>query len=274
MSASIQTSAPNSEMSSWQESPLFHLTRLCVIFSQQVFNSAPKGCLHWDEDETASEIIIGGSAPIHTDTLEKRPCVVAVRSQCGWAGIGLDQMRDLDIKTGARVVTDMISGNMTMNCISRVEAEADQIAWVLSQNFWVLRYVLLKLGFHDIGQRIQVLAPSPPGQLIQGDTEGEMINVPVVIPFHFQHTVTVQEQGLDLLKKMEMTLATRSPELIRPTNMRTPWGTALIQVDGNPTEHQNIKGRVNHPAIRGRPLQPVDRPDVGSSPLSIEVKVD
>ena len=52
-SSKVQTSAPplaSDEVSSWGENPLFHVTRLCLAFLQNLFKQAPKGSFHWDSD--------------------------------------------------------------------------------------------------------------------------------------------------------------------------------------------------------------------------------
>ena len=278
-SSAVQTAAPQLAGSSWADNPLEHLVRLCVIFAQELWREAPRGFFHWDEDQEHTEITITDDAPISPDVAEKRPAIVTVRSQTGWAGIGLDQMRDLKIRTGERVITDLLSGNVTLNCMSRVKTEAEYIAWVTANHFWVLRYILLKLGFHDIGQRIQVTAPSPPGAIISGDTEAEIVNVSVVVPFHFQHTVKVTEEGLVVLKKMETTVQTRAWARIKPTDhlLEGGWGTGIDQTDGTRAKHQNLRGNISPPSFRQRKLVPVvPRPYPGgeSKPIGVTVKID
>lgn len=282
MTSRVQADDSNVVESSWANNPLDHLTRLCAIFVQELWKSAPKGqgCFHWDQDDLVTELTITDDAPISPEVAEKRPSIVLVRSQTGFAGIALDQMRNLSIKTGAKVVTDLLSGNMTFNCLSRVKTEAELIAWITGSHIWVLRHILLKLGFHDIGQRIQMMAPSPPGAIIQGDTEAEIVNVPVIVPFHFQHTVRVQDTGLKLLEKMEMTIQAQRGSTIKPTDhlMQGGWGTGLYQQDGSRVKHQNLRGNnIRPPSIRGRQLVPtIEKPYPGgtSSPVNVTLEID
>lgn len=278
-SSVVKTSAPQLEGSSWADNPLEHLVRLCVIFAQELWKEAPKGFFHWEQDDEHTEMTITDDAPISPDVAEKRPAIVAVRSQTGWAGIGMDQMQELKIRTGERVITDLLSGNVSLNCMSRVKTEAEYIAWVTANHFWILRYILLKNGFHDIGQRIQVMSPTPPGAIINGDTEAEIVSVPVVIPFHFQHTVRVSEEGLSVLKNMELSLQTRAWSVIKPTDqlMEGGWGTGLDQQGGTRAKHQNLRGNISPPSFRQRKLVPVtERPYPGgaSSPQSVAVEID
>ena len=188
------------DMSAWGENPLFHLTRLFITFLQELFGQAPVGSFHWTEDDTMTELIISDETPLHMEVIQKRPAIVTVRSGVAWAGIGLDQLMGKSIKTGEEIFTDMISGNMTLNCMSRVSVDAEYLAWLCSRHVWILKHTLMKWGFHKVGEQIQVLGRSPAGQIVSGDTEGEVILVPVVIPFHFQWMERIQEKDLPLLR--------------------------------------------------------------------------
>jgi len=279
VSVSVPTVAPAPRGSSWAENPLEHLVRLCLIFLQELWKEAPPGNFKWDPDETMTELLITDDAPIEPEVIEKRPAIVSVLSQCGWAGIGLDQLQSLSIRTGERVHTDMISGNITMNCLSRVKTEAQLIAWVTANHFWVLKYILMKLGFHKIGEQTQILAASPPGALISGDTEAEIVNVAVVIPYHFQHSVTVSEEGLRVLNRIEQTITVMMANPSKPTNQLAEggWGTGLYQSDGKRAEFQNMKGRnIRPPTFRGRPLAPRNYIGGGKAdpPLQVTVEIN
>lgn len=262
MTASVPITTPAPTGSSWVDNPLEHLVRLCLIFLQELWKEAPPGNFKWDPDEIVSELLITDDAPLEPEVIEKRPAIVSVLSQCGWAGIGLDQLQNLSIRTGERIHTDLISGNITLNCLSRVKTEAQLIAWVTANHFWVLKYILMKLGFHKIGEQTQILAASPPGALISGDTEAEIVNVAVVIPFHFQHSVTVNDTGLKVLERIENTITVSMANPSRPTNqlMAGGWGTGLYQQSSGGAQRaqfQNMKGNIRPPTFRGRPLTAV-----------------
>lgn len=281
MSSTVQTSeaAPRGPTSSWGEDPLTHTTRICLVFLQQIFKSAPRGHYQWDEDEEHTQIIIQDEAPIDAEVVNKRPAIVSVMSGVQWAGIGLDQIRDLNLRTGSRVHTDMISGNMTFNCLSRVKTSCRQIGWLVGRHFWILRRILHLAGFHDIGQRIHVGAVSPPGAIISGDP-GEIRNVPVTVPFFFQWTEQVTEHNLQVLNAVTTNLGVASNRTIRTTDHELPGGTgtAITDSTGNYVRFPNIRG----PGMRGRQLitQPVDeiiepeRPGSNPSdePLNITVE--
>ncbi len=277
MSDKVQPSAPieSGALSSWSTSPLRHLMRLNILFLRELFSAAPKGYWHWEDDEEATEIIITKDVPVDEEVVMKRPVIAVVRSAVGWSGLGMDQMLHEDVKNGERTHVDMISGNLTYNCIARVPDEAEQIAWLVATHVWLLRRVLLKLGFHDIGQRCQVMAPTPPGALVQGAAKEETINVPAFTTFQFSWGAQVLEQDVPILKSVETNLTAAVQEAYSPTNimMEGGWGTGLSQVDGRPVEFQNIKGRINPPSIKGRPAQVTEiLSSQEGDPLSITVK--
>jgi len=259
MSDEVIPSAPLSPgaLSSWSTSPLRHLQRLTLLFLRELFKAAPEGYWHWEDDEEKTEIIITRDVPVEEAVVMKRPVIALVRSAVGWSGLGMDQLLHEDVRTGERTHVDMMSGNLTFNCLARVPSEAEDIAWLVASHVWLLRRVLLKLGFHDIGQRCQVFAPSPPGSLVQGAAKEETINVPAVTPFQFSWGAKVLEEDVPVLQAVETRLTAAVGDAYKPTNIRMSegWGTGVSQVDGNPVEFQNIKGNVRPPSIRGRPAQ-------------------
>jgi hypothetical protein len=231
--------------------------RLNILFLRELFKAAPKGHFHWEDDEEATEIIITKDVPVDEEVLHKRPVIAVVRSAVGWSGLGMDQLLHEEVKTGERSHVDMISGNLTYNCIARVPDEAEQIAWLVATHVWLLRRVLMKLGFHDIGQRCQVLSPTPPGALVQGAAKEETINVAAFTTFQFSWGAKVLEQDVPILRSVEANLTTAVQDAYRPSStlMEGGWGTGLSQVDGRPVEFQNIKGNIRPPSIKGRPAQ-------------------
>jgi hypothetical protein len=220
MTSTIQTTNPilgDEEISSWVDNPLFHVTRICLAFLQGLFSYADKGFLRWTSDPEETDIIITDSAPIEAESVNKRPAIVSVRGPVRWAGIALDQLAHYDFKTGERTHTDLLSGFMTFNCLSRKKVPAELMAWVTGRHCWILRRMMLRQGFHDFGQKIEIGSPSPPGGIIQGTTDPEIINVPVMVPYHFQYQDTIGERDLAVATEFEMQLSTISPEPVAPT---------------------------------------------------------
>lgn len=273
-SASVQASKADFEkLIEWDENPLFVATRTCLVFLQALFSDAPKGCFHWEADDEQTDIIITDDAPLHTEVIEKRPAIVTVRSATAFAGIGLDQLEYLDIKTGAESHTDLISGNLTFNCLSRVKVQAEYLGWQVARHIWIFKHYLMKQGFHKIGEQIQMLSPSPPKSLIQGDTESEVVNVAVVVPFHFQWRDIIMQQDLQKMEAIQTNMQVNMADVIRPdVTTRVPLrGTAPY------AEREVLKsGKLQPPSIRGKRLEPVIRPgsQPADPPLTVNIKID
>lgn len=268
---SVQTSRFSFEdMINWDENPLFVATRTCIVFLQTLFSYAPKGQFHWSDDDEHSDLVITDDAPVHVEVVEKRPAIVTVRSASAFAGIGLDQLEYMDIKTGAESHTDLISGNLTFNCMSRVKVQAEYLGWQVARHIWIFKHYLMKQGFHKIGEQIQMLSPSPPKALIQGDTESEIVNVAIVVPFHFQWRDIIAEEDLTLMQAVETTMQVHMKDVIRPdTTTRLPLrGTSPYAV------REVYGGKIQPPSIRGKRLEPVQYPGSQPSdpPLSVTVK--
>jgi len=166
VSSTIKTSqrlTATESLSSWEEDPLTHALWVTLNFLQTLFSYADEGTFRWLPDRKNSEIIITQENPIESEVINKRPTIIAVMGQSAFAGIGLDQLADYDFKTGARKHTDIISGRITLNCISRKLTPARKLAWLVARHCWIMRRVMLKQGFHDFGQRNMVLSATPPG---------------------------------------------------------------------------------------------------------------
>ena len=259
------------EISSWGENPLFHLTRLCLIFLQELFKNAPEGSnFKWDEDDELTRLYITDETPINNEVIEKRPAIASTRSGFAWAGLGLDQLRNERIRTGEQVFTDMLSGHITFNCMCRVAVESEYLAWIVSRHIWIFRHLLMKLGFHKIGEGQQILGRTPAGALISGDTEGEIINVPVVVPVHFQWTEKVQEKDLPLMNSVETSLlATMARRISEPHSKPPLSGTAV-----RPRITDYKKGIINPPSIKGKLIEPTEQlPGGQPDPDGITIKV-
>jgi hypothetical protein len=264
-------------VSSWGENPLLHVTRLCLSFAQSLFAQAPRGegCFFWDADETQTEVLITDKAPLESEMVGHRPAIVFIRSPMAFAGAAMDQMQSMNMATGERKHTDLLSGNATYNCVGRHKNTAEYLAWILARHCWILRRIMLKSGFHDFGQRIQLMSASPPGALIQGAVEGEAYNVPVVVPFYFQWQDTITQQELRKAEAIEVQMQTAGFGARRVT---------AAALDGSPGPGMRgsalgartgpkLSGSLKPPSLGGRPLavEALERvPD--SQPLTLKIR--
>lgn len=215
MSARIPTGLPPPQ--GLGEDPLLAYTRMFVRFLQLVFASFEKGSYQWSEDASTSDIVIQGEATVSLEVVEKRPAIVVGRGPAAFTNVSLDQFAGplLDPKTGKltrnldldgnRRHTDLLSSVMTYNCLSREGLEAQRLAWTCAYATRALKKVLMKAGLHRVGEELQVGAESPPGSIVQPDSN-EIVMVSVSVPIFFQQTWTVGPADKTLLTRVTMAL--------------------------------------------------------------------
>jgi hypothetical protein len=271
-SNTVRTSAiriGSDEWSSWAENPLFHISRVCLGFLQGLFSEAPKGCFHWVADREQSEIVITDDLPIDYDVVNKRPAIASVRSATAFGNVAMDNMMETNLKTGSRLCTDLISGHITFNCLSRTKVEADNLGWLVGRHIWIFRHVFLRSGFHEFGLGIQIGAPSPAGLLVSGAGDTEILTVPVTSPFRFQWTERITPLNTTTVGSMEFTMCSRIQALTGITEaaegpgstgpgMR---GTAIgARYSNQMNSLRSSRGRIRGPSIRGRVIQRAPMP--------------
>jgi hypothetical protein len=243
---------PSSSLVNWAEQPLLLIRKICLSFIQGLFEQADQGCFHWNESLEETEIVITDESPIKLDVVGKRPAISTVRGQVAWGKTSLDEMQSRNMATDQIKHTDLLSGNMTFNCCSREPLETEYIAWVVANHTWLLRRLIMKYTpVHEFGRGQAVGAPSPAGAIVSGDTEGEWICTPVMVPFFLQITGKVTPLNLTLLKAIEARFNLRGGAQIGPTGVR---GQATKEnTAGSPAPGEEVN--VRPPTIRGRPIR-------------------
>jgi len=229
------------------EDPLFHYTRIYLLFLQGLFQQFPSGCYRWSPSEDDTEIMITDQAPIPRDRIEQRPAIVTMRGPAQYANISLDQMRNVDSQTGMKERTDLVACTMTLNCMAKVGIEAQRIAWIVMRHIRTFKTLIQKSGFHKIGDNLSVGPESPAGSLVQPEPDSELVNVVVQSPFFFQWTERVTPTDAPLVQNIE-------------AHMRA--GTLPPAAISTKVWERDVQA--NRPTIRGRPVEgrsvPIDRP--------------
>lgn len=210
---------------SFKYTPLEALRNLFVGFCQGLFNAAPPGCYHWDEDPHTTEIIIQDEAPVKEEVMQKRPLITITRGPIQAYGFGLDDLLKYEADIDKKTKSVLVPGTMTINCCSRVQLEAENLAWVVFEHIWLLRDLLMKAGLFDTGRNNQLGAPSPAGSIIADDGGDEWVCVPVSIPFQFVRTSAFTPLGQQIVNSIEQRL-TVGPT--RPINPVGPPGTPPV----------------------------------------------
>lgn len=206
MPSRVHTTNPTSGFpgSSFKYTPLLHVRVLLASFIQGLFNAAPLGNYHWDPDEEQTEIIIRDENPIHVETIGMRPAIGLTIGACQFYSLGMDDMYSFDFALERKVKTVLVPGTMTINCCSRVDIEAHNIAWVVSEHLWLLRDLLLKRGFFEIGRNIQIGPPSPAGSIVTGDSADEWYCASLSVPWQFGRKSAFTPLGKQIANNIDL----------------------------------------------------------------------
>ncbi len=191
------------------EEPLYHFTRIYLLFMQGLFEQFPSGSYRWSDDQKLSEIAITDQVPIPRERVEQTPHIVTMRGPAMYSNLSLDQLRQLDVKTGSKERTDLVACTMSLNCIAKLGPEAQRIAWILMRHIRTFKTTLQRAGMHKIGDDLSMGPESPPGALVQSDGgDAEAVMVTVQSPFFFQWTEVVTPRDAPLLRNIEARLRT------------------------------------------------------------------
>jgi hypothetical protein len=251
---------PRTPISSWSINPILHAERLIILFLQRLFESAPSGSFRYHSDAEASELRITSVYPVPAEVLDKMPVIVTNLSTVGFQGLGMDQLLHEEMSTGTRTHVDLCTGYLFMNCLAKERYEALTLGWFVAIHTWALRRILMRCGFHDVGQRFQINPPSDPGQLVQGAAWPEVINVSLATPISFHYGVRVTEQMTHLLQGIEMEMTVTPTPAYRQTPTRAVGGrgTSYVQGDGSAVEFPQRGARPNWQEGESRVETPID----------------
>ena len=238
------------------EEPLYHFTRIYLLFLQGLFKQFPEGSYRWSDDEKLSEICITDQVPIPRDRIEQRPAIVAMRGPAQFGNIALDQMRTVDKYTGMKERTDLVACTMSLNCIAKMGPEAQRIGWIVMSRIRGMKELLQRAGMHKVGDDVSVGPESLPGTMVQGEADTEFVMVTVHSPFFFQWTERVTPADALKLREIEVHMQTAS----------------LPAASTSTKSMQDPAVQLSPPSIRGRVLQqPATGPQrVGNISLTVK----
>jgi hypothetical protein len=200
--------------SSFKYTPLQHVRVLLLSFIQGLFAEAPSGAYRWNPDEQSTEIIIRDENPIHVDVIGMRPCISLTMGAINFYSLGMDDMYSYDADLDRKVKVVLIPGTVSLNVCSRVDIEAQNLAWVVAEHLWLLRELLLKAGFFEIGRSISVSPPSPPGSVIAADGADEWVVSTVTVPYQFSRKSAFTNLGYQIVNSIETNIQQRQPQAV------------------------------------------------------------
>lgn len=222
MPSKTSKSEPDNAPEGFKYNPLKHVRWLYTTFLQNVFAYAPPGCLHWNLDEQVTEIVITAEYPLDAEVLGHRPGITLTRAPVSFFQLGFDDMLQYDYRTGKKTKSVLVPGTMVINCCSSNDLESEHIAWVVAEHLWLLRDVLMRQGFYDVGRGIQVGAPSTAGSVIQNDQGREWYSTQVMSPYHFYRTSSLTPLNRQMVSQMNLRMGAT------PTAVPQPNGPAML----------------------------------------------
>lgn len=187
------------------DSPEIYALRLYVQFLQGLFNFNPTGCWHWEPDDSESEIVIRGQAPLQSTEIGKRPAITVVLGQIQDQGLSINQFAFAKRGQDLEYFTDLKVGHMIVYCVADNDIIAATIAHVVQHGTRINQMLLESAGgFHQIGRPGMSLHPaSAPGGLIAGDSVG-LVMVQLDVPFSFQWTWSKQPKTPERRRSLDM----------------------------------------------------------------------
>lgn len=205
MTQSIPNRPPrNFPGSSFRYTPLEHVRTVLVSFVQGLFAGAPPGDYHWTPDEQTTEIIIRDENPINVVSVGARPAINFTMGTTQFYTVGMDDMLAYDFNTARKTKSVLVPGVMTINVSSRSDIECHNLAWVVSEHIWLLRELLMKEGFFEIGRGISISPPSAPGSIIQGDQATEWYVSSLTVPWQFARQSSFTPLGQHIAESINL----------------------------------------------------------------------
>ena len=231
MAAKIPETSPSPEIpSNFKYTPLEHLRGTFVGFLQGLFHHAPNGCYHWGPDENDTEIIIQDEGTVREEVVAKRPAITIVRGPIQFSTLSLDDMESFDADIGRKTKSVIVSGSITINCLSRVSLESEKIAWIVMEHIWLLREILMRAGLFETGRGAQLGSPSPAGSIIADDKGDEYIVTPVSMPIQFVRQSSFMPLGSTVVAEIINRIHANVPSLQRALGGPPPVGTVEYPV--------------------------------------------
>jgi hypothetical protein len=179
----------------------FFLKRTTLEFLQILFGERKCGDLHYDEDESKTDIQIADQHSVDLATAGTRPMIVAQRGPLSWTQMGLGGNSFVGGGmgvNGSKSYSDLLTGSMAFSCISREGMEAEQIAGLVFNAFKYFSEPLRAYGFTSI-KSLNVGAES---LIITEGTHDDLYSVPVYVTAQIQESWSINKTDLQKLRKL------------------------------------------------------------------------
>jgi hypothetical protein len=195
--------------SSFKYTPLQHVRVLFINFVRGIFAAAPPSSYRWVEDEETSEIIIRDENPINVDKYGARPCINFTPGRAQFYSLGMDDLVGYRFQDNQKVKSVLVPSTMAVNVSARSDIEAHNLAWVVGEHIWLLRDLLLREGFFELGRGIDIAPPGPPGSIIQSDQADSWYASVVSVPWQFARTSAFTPLAQRIVNSINTQMRTR-----------------------------------------------------------------
>jgi hypothetical protein len=256
--------------------PLYPAVRAYVTFFRGIFRRRPLGKMRWSPDANLTGIRITSRVPVLMDREEQRPAIVVMRMAAAFAGLGLDGNAEQSLLRGTVTKADLIGSSMLIHCVGKAGETPSWLAMVVARHLKFFHQILHRWGgIQAIANRIQVGAETDPGGIVKGSGLPDVINVPVISPFHVPDIVrTGQSPDSDFqLVAQDITMA-MTAELGEPRGPTKPRYDGSVVDVSRERVGDGFLSALEPPTYYGKPLVPVPPPGQPSKPLRQTTSLD
>ena len=170
----------------------------------------------WSPKQDETGIHIADSWTENMEQPGKRPAIIVSRGDMRWNNTGIDQMQAQSFATGDRTYTDLVAGDITVNCISRVGLEAELLGNICFQIVQFFAQVIReKTKIFEINSVIMARET-----LVESDSKQETFVVPIGLTLWMQDRWKLRNPG-EIISKIEIAL-TSSMGLKQATSVEVP----------------------------------------------------
>jgi len=207
----ISTPPLNDGVTTYAGSPLTHTIRTYANYAQNLFKKENYLRLLFSEDEENTDIIIRVGNSINSENLNKKPAVLIHRSGFAFNPMSISgDMSNHNFRTGTTEREAMLQGQIFYTVIARPDHVADEIAWYLVENTWLLKNVEGGQLFQG-SQSYSISPPSNPQGIVQGDMS-DLVAVQVAFPVKLLRRSEVTPMGQPALNATTMRLRDSSTQ--------------------------------------------------------------
>lgn len=146
----------------------------------------------WDEDENKSNIIIDISN-ISEERLETaKPTIFIKRGTLGFSRIGMDNLREIDLRDAKLTYQISIGGQFAIFCISSALLEAEKIGLYVFDIMQVFAPIIEKI-FHFKSFRMDTMGEAG----VIEDAKDKYL-VPIILAFNYEESWRISKESVKL----------------------------------------------------------------------------